>query len=1089
MRAGDVDVLADVEGEQLRRAHFRLLQETVAAHGADPARNLGDGLLVVFPSAVQALGAAISLQQAVDRHNRTDENPLDVRVGLHVGEPISDEADYFGRPVLATRHVCASAEAGQIVGSHLVRSLVGGRGEFQFIDRAALTLPGAAEPLATVEVAWQAGPSGQRATPAPLPPALADVDAFVGRDAELSRLREIWERTKPGTRPQVAMVAGEPGVGKTRLVAELAGEAHAEGAVVLFGRCDEEPLTPYDPVVQALTWYVDNRPASEVAPQLGPLGGELMRLVPLMGDRIPGLTPPPPGDADTDRYRLFEAVAGLLENVSRNQPVLLVFDDLQWADKATLLLLRHIVRSTTAGGLLVVGTYRDVDLTRAHPLVETLAELRRQQVVERIALTGLDEGEVAQLLGSLTATAIRPDVAAALHRETEGNPYFVREMLQHLVDTRALDDHDRAISVEDIGVPESVRELIGRRLLRLSNETNELLAEASVIGRQFDLEILAAVSGHSPEEVLETLEQAMTARLVREVADRVDRFAFSHVLVHETLYVEVSSIRRARVHGRVAAALEERYGADPARLAELAHHYYEAARAGVTEKAVEYCRLAGDRALLHLAYEEAAGHYERALGVLELELDNEATDRHRGSLLVALGEAWRRAGEWERSRTAFLRAIDIGRRLGEGEMVAEAALGLGTGLSAHESFDVSGTIDDALVAILEEALAMIPEEDSSVRARLLGRLAVAIYWAAPRERRRELSESAVAMAERCGDEVAHVATLVSRYYALWGPEYMEDSVRSANEILRIAQETGQTKRVLDARMFRMMAMFDRGEVQSIDEETAAFQTDAAELRQPYYLWYSAVLLATRALLDGSFAEAEKLAEEALAVGERAQDPAAIVIYGAQMLWSWREQGRTAELEVAMSSILDVAGAMPIAHVAKAWVAAELGNFEAACEQLENLKAGNFGALNTAPGWMAGTMMMAELAHVLGDAEHAATVYELLAPYAGHTVMVWLAFCAGPVDYYLGLLSTTLGDADRARSHFEAATALAGTMGARPMLAHIEHAHAQLLLRAGTREGDPDPVILLDRAAQTAEELGMKPLSQSIDALRKPTGPP
>jgi tetratricopeptide (TPR) repeat protein len=1076
----DADFLADIEGEARRRAHFRLLQETVASEGGSPARNLGDGLLVVFPSAVQALRTAIALQQAVERHNRTSDDRLAVRVGLHVGEPIGDEADYFGRPVVAARHVCASAQAAQIVASQLVRSLVGGRGEFQFADRAPLTLPGVADPLATVEIQWRTGTGGRAKTEAPLPPALADVDAFVGREVELAKLREIWERTKPGSRPQVAMVAGEPGVGKTRLVAELAREAHAEGALVLFGRCDEEPLTPYDPVVQALTWYVDNWPPAEVASQLGPLGGELMRLVPLMGERVPGLTPPPQGDADTDRYRLFEAVSGLLENISRDQPVVLVLDDLQWADKATLLLLRHVVRSATGGGLLAVGTYRDVDLTRAHPLVETLAELRRQQVIERIALTGLGEMEVAELVGTLTSTAMSPEVSAALHRETEGNPFFVREMLQHLIDTHTVAG-DGSISVEDIGVPESVRELIGRRLLRLSNETNDLLAEASAIGRQFDLEILAAVNGGSPEEVLETLEEAMTARLVTEVVGQVDRFAFSHVLVHETLYLEVSTIRRARLHGRVAAALEERYGEDPGRLAELAHHYYEAARAGVTDKAVEYCRRAGDRALSHLAYEEAAGHYERALQVLEL--DGDTSDQQRGLLHVTAGEAWRRAGERERARAAFLRAIDIGRALGDGEMVAEAALGLGTGLSAHESFDVSGTTDDAVVAVLEEALAMLPDADTSIRARLLGRLAVAIYWVAPRERRKELSEAAVAMAERTGDEVARVATLVSRYYALWGPEYMEDRLRSAEEILRIAQQTGQTKRVLDARLFRIMAMFELGDVQQADAEIAAFRSEAADLRQPYYLWYAAMLPATRALLDGSFVTAEKLAEEALAVGESAQDPAAIVIYGAQMLWSWREQGRTAELEVAMGSILDVAGAMPIAHVAMAWVSAELGQLDAARKQLESLKGQEANTSNSAPGWMAGTMMTAELAYVLDDAEYAATVYRLLQPYAGHTVMVWLAFCAGPVDYYLGLLAVAMGDVDMARNHFDSAGRLARAMGARPMVARIEHAHAKLLLGAGTRTGDPDPAVFMDRAGGIAKELGMAPLAAAVEALR------
>jgi tetratricopeptide (TPR) repeat protein len=292
--------------------------------------------------------------------------------------------------------------------------------------------------------------------------------------------------------------------------------------------------------------------------------------------------------------------------------------------------------------------------------------------------------------------------------------------------------------------------------------------------------------------------------------------------------------------------------------------------------------------------------------------------------------------------------------------------------------------------------------------------------------------------------------------------------------------------VLDARLFRIMAMFELGDIQQADVEIAAFRSEAAELRQPYYLWYAAMLPATRALVDGSFAAAEKLAEEALAVGERARDPAAIVIYGAQMLWSWREQGRTAELEVAMASILDVASAIPIAHVAMAWVSAELGQLDDARKQLESLKMleSTEGATHhSAPGWMAGAMMKADLAHALDDAGYAAVVYAELQKYAGHTVMVWLAFCGGPVDYYLGLLAATMGRLEMARNHFDSARRLARAMGARPMVAHIEHAHAKLILRTGTRTGDPDAAELIARAGAIAGELGMVPLTAAVEELR------
>lgn len=548
--------LGDDEARGLWRTHLRLLRDAVAARGGQEVKSLGDGLMVVFPSALDGLACAVGIQQAVHRHNQRQEKDrrLQVRTGLHVGEPIRDEDDYFGMPVVVAKRLCESARGGQIIASDLVRRLVGSRGGYAFRELKPLSLKGVAEPLPACQVAWEHA-AEESAAPLPLPPflALGERTAFIGRERELEQLRRQWERVRSGER-RLVFLRGEPGIGKTRLAAEFALIIHAEGATVLFGRCDESAVIPYQPFVEALRHYVATCPIGELRAQLGATGAELTGLVPELAQRLPDLPSLGTVDRDREAYRLYDAFATLSAKASRVGPVILVLDDLHWADEPTVRLLRQIVRSQEQGPLLILGTYRETELPRTHPLAKALADLRRDRAFERVSVTGLDEDNVGELIGAWAGRGAPPAFVRAVHELTEGNPFFIEEVLRHLAETGAIYERDGRwtthLTVDRMGIPEGVKDVIGRRVSRLSVECNSILTIASVIGREFDLDGLERASDLPIDRLLELLEEAVAARVVAEAPEIVGRYSFSHALIHETLYDESSATRRVRLHGQ-----------------------------------------------------------------------------------------------------------------------------------------------------------------------------------------------------------------------------------------------------------------------------------------------------------------------------------------------------------------------------------------------------------------------------------------------------------------------------------------------------------------------------------------------------------
>ncbi|MCH8994640.1 MAG: alpha/beta fold hydrolase [Chloroflexi bacterium] len=551
--------LGDDQAEQLRRPHFALLRTALATHGGEEVKTLGDGVMAAFASALDALACAVAMQQAVHRHNQQQKQAqrLQVRVGLDVGEPTHDEDDYFGIPVVIAKRLCDSAQGGQIVASDLVRRLVGSRGSYAFHDLGKRSLKGITEAVSSHEVAWEPAPEATREASwaLPLPPLLAggDRSAFVGRDEELAALQNYSERAKAG-RLQLVLLPGEPGIGKTRLALEFARVAHAQGGTVLFGRSDAAALVPYQAFVEALQHYAAVCPLEELRAKLGSGGPALASLLPRLAERLPELPKAGRAESDTERYRLLEAVTSFLAEVAQAWPILLVLDDLHWADALTSLLLRHIVRSAERTPLLIVGTYRETELTQSHPFAETLADLLRDRAYELLPVNGLNEDEVGSLISARAGYQSSADLAHVISEQTEGNPFFIEEVVRHLLETGSVHEQGGRLTTDlplsQLGIPQGVMEVVGRRLSRLSEECNSVLTIASVIGREFGLDALERASNLSTGRLLELLEEAVTAHIVTEVPHLVGRYSFSHALIYEALHDELTTTRRVHLHGQ-----------------------------------------------------------------------------------------------------------------------------------------------------------------------------------------------------------------------------------------------------------------------------------------------------------------------------------------------------------------------------------------------------------------------------------------------------------------------------------------------------------------------------------------------------------
>jgi DNA-binding SARP family transcriptional activator len=815
----------------------------------------------------------------------------------------------------------------------------------------------------------------------PLPTVLATREErpFVGRAAELASLRQAWEAGQGA----VVVVAGDAGMGKTRLAARFAAEAHAGGAAVLHGRIDEETVVPYQPFVEALRHYVAYAPPVT--------GVDLEALAPLVPEL--GGVAAESGERENRRYRLFEAVAALLGRAAAERPLLLVVEDLQWAGMPTLLLLRHVVRRLEGAPLLVLVTMRDEEANLVADPARLLADLSREHVVERIALGGLQEADAAELVGD-------PELARRLYGRTAGNPFFIEEMLRSLAE-----------APESDGVPEGVKDLVSRRLARLEPETVEALTAAAVLGRDFRLDTLEAMVRRPGEELLDPLEEALRAGVVREDAEQVDRFAFAHALVRETLYDAPAHARRARLHLRAGRALEAA-GAPPG---ELAHHFFAAREVGGAEAAVEYSAAAARHAVAAHAYEEAAWHLQQALEV----------DR-RAELLIALGDV-RWQGSEPGARAAYDEAVVVSRAP---EILAQAALGAGG------RFYMPVASDPAYVARLEEALAALGDAEGPLRARLLARLAEHLALAGAGDRPARLGAEAVAMARRVGDDGALAAALMGRHAALLDIEHAPERLATIDEAIAVAERIGAGEVAALALHWRIFDLVELGDLAGAKASHTRLEALALELHQPLYTHSALAWRGEWAHVAGRLEEAERIHRESLRVAEAAGSPDARGFFLTQLFAVRRDQGRLGELLDPVERLARQPGAIGVIWRAPLpLVLLQAGERERAREAYDVALPA---ALKDLPGSLfrlSGLTCVAEACAAVGDARGADALIAQLEPHADRLVQTAFSGCWGSVRRYLGLLHATTGRPEEARVQLQAALETHLALDA-PLLAEV-----------------------------------------------------
>jgi eukaryotic-like serine/threonine-protein kinase len=770
-----------------------------------------------------------------------------------------------------------------------------------------------------------------------------------------------------------------------------------------------------------------------------------------------------------------------LRELSSGGPVLLVIDDLHAADQPTLLLLRHALRGADDGTLGIVGMFTDTEVPPAHRLRAMLADFRAVHPVATVHLQGLSTAAVEELV--LVRANAPPGLVPQLCRLTDGNPLFLDELLRQLSYREAEQSEEGDAPIPpNLSPTEAIRELVARRVSRLPEDVIYLLQAAAVAGPECEGAIVAEAAELTPEQRLDAFDRAEESRLLRRAGQDIgDRYAFSHALVRDAIYGELLRGRRVRYHHKIAVAIERARAHGPeTSVNELAHHFYMGAALADADKAVRYCRAAGERALRLLAFEEAAAHFTRSLEVADRygPPDPEA----RCDVLIALGEAQNRAGDTALADANFARAAALARALADAGRLAATALRAGP-------LSYLGIVraNPDQVQLLEEARAALPEgEDSHLRAMVTARLGLVIIYENDLPERGALTRSlalsneAVAMARRLGDRVALGYALNARMHALWGIGPAPERLATGIELGEIADDIGDELLALHGHMWRTRELLAQGDVDAVDAEIARFRARETGPMHPLEASFAFNVTAMMALLGGEFETAEELGQRALEVAED-HNELALSFYGALMLWTWWQRGDLASPDAAFRELIAQAPSeYPTVSLALALVQAEAGETDAALAQLRSLAA--LGWENVADDQTEGVSLAlaAATCSAIGAAcgDFAPRIYELLRPYAGTAVVVRApaAACVGPADHYLGLLAGSMGDLALAEVHHEAALRLARRMGSPPFVAAAEVELARTLRRR-RRAGDEERVALLLRSAEeSALAMGLRRLA-------------
>ena len=1048
---------------------------------------LGDGLLVYFgyptaheDDAARAVRAGLGIVTAIEALSLPPHfhlpHPLQVRVGIHtglvvIGEMGSGEYRAAHSIVGETPNIAArlqdKALPNSVVISPTTARLVSGLFEIQ--DLGPQTLKGLALPLSVSRVirASEAQSRFEAAVRTGLTP-------LVGREEELRLLQRHWERAKAGE-GQVVLLSGEAGIGKSRLVQEMKEQVVKDTATRIELRC-----SPYHqnsalyPVLEHLQRVLQFERGDSSEEKLRKLEVGVQRAVPLQSEAIPLLAallslPHPEGypplslTPERQKQKTQEILVGWLVKEAEQTVVYSAWEDLHWVDPSTLELLSLFLDQVPMARMLALLTFRP----------EFTSPWGSRAYLSQMTLSRLDRTQVGEMVARVTGgTGLSAEMIQQVIAKTDGVPLFVEELTKMVLESGLDTGATQASPLPPLAIPATLQDALMARLDRLST-VREVAQIGAALGREFSYDLIRAVSPLEEMNLQQALAKLVEAELLyqRGLPPQV-HYVFKHALVQDTAYQSLLKSTRQHYHSQIAQVLTAQFAEVIETQPELvAHHYMEA---GLGARAIAYWQRAGERAVKLPAYAEAVRFYQRALQALEQQ--ERVDDAQRCTLLLALGEAQWKAGEHVAAQETFLCAAKSARALGATESLVRSGLGL------EKLIREVGLPAAPAVLVFEEALQNLGTEDSLLKAQTLSGLALVLGVTGSQRQALVYAQQAVTIARRLDDPELLAASLDGMINALQGPEHTHQRLAHATEMLQLTKVANAKQLLIDAHFWRMLCLLELGDMLATDAAIDAHSCLAEERQLPFELSAVTAWRAMRALMQGHFADSERLAQEALALGQRLQTDNTAGAFGLQMFTLRREQGRLKELAPVVRYFIQqhtVAGAW---RPALTLIYSELGLVQETQAEFEHLAQHDFADVPRDALWMASLTYLVDVCTYLGDKARAAVLYQLLLPYAGRTVVVGnAAACYGALSRYLGALATTLEYWDKATQHFEDALAMNARMEAWPWLAHTQYQYATMLL-ARDQFGDSEKAKeLLKAALVTARELGMRALEERITA--------
>ena len=1044
------------------RACEELAREQIAVHRGQQIKSTGDGMMVAFTSARRAVECAIEIQRGIERLNLArPHEAVYLRIGLNSGEVFPEHGDLHGSTVNAAARIEASAGVGEVWVSESVRLLLGPGSAFRLTDRGEFTLKGFDAPWRLYEVDWRVAAGLVRAGRSPL----------VARDRERRELSRNLDAALSG-HGRLVLLGGEPGVGKSRLARDTIAEARGRGACALAGHCyDAESATPYNPFVEIVESAAQELDAETFMRALGDDAAQVAKLVPSLRARVPAAAAEHERPPALERRLLFDAMRAVIERLAAEQPLVLLFEDLHWADASTAALLQHILPRVARLPLLMIATYRDTEAFPERPLSALLGDFVRHEQTVDLRLHRLPASAVADLLREYGGGDAPRSVVELVVRETEGNPFFVEQVLKHLTEAGRLFDADgrwRAdVDVREDEVPRGVRPVIDRRLDRVSAHCRRTLTRAAILGRAFSYELLRELADSANEEqLLDAMDEAQAAQLIApEVVGGEPRLLFAHELIRQALLGEVSLPRRQQLHARAADAIEAAHGSHAGRYAaDIAHHLQQAGAAAGAERAVRYLALAGTQALEAAAFEDAQRRFDAALARVGAE------DGARIELLYRRGVARFALGRWDLAEPDWNAALDAAEKEGAAVLAGQIALDLGMQLGyarrpAHAYL------------VGRRAAAALAGEVSGVHARVLAFLAM--IGADTRDHdfatAVDLFGEAARVAAESGDQAALGAVLSQHAHLYWRSSQMAESTARYAAACETLEAAGARYALAEADTWHALTLIALGRFDEAEKKLAGLEQACERVGNPGALFAAR---RARAFLDiaatgnlerwNAFAAADLELLEALGSGYTANSHAFVAL---GMFWNGRWEEALPHARKAVELALDDSWA---GHDATALLLllAYRGEGDAARALLAAQKP-HLPAAGRVCGSGAWELLPAavEALAVIGDRAAAAELYPVALAATESGAPIHYSVKSLP-ETTAGIAAACAGRSDLAEKHLRSALRQAHALPNRIEQPEVRRWLAWMLLERGA-PADREPArALLAEAAALYAEIGM-----------------